>query len=139
MPGGKRELIHVVIDTNVLVSAMISRSGKPAEIIQHMINKTIIPCYDHRILREYIEVLNRPRFGFTQSEIQEILILIRYDGLSVVPAPFDITFTDEPDKAFYETALFCRANLITGNKKHYPQDSFIVTPAEFLEKFVNYL
>ena len=40
---------------------------------------------------------------------------------------------DEDDRIFYDTAKTAKAYLITGNKKHYPQENFIFTPADFLE------
>ena len=124
--------MQVVIDTNVLVSALMSRSGNPADIVRLMFGKVILPCYDYRVMEEYRTVLNRPRFGFIQAEIQEILAFIESSGLSVLPLPLNTPFMDESDKAFYEVARFCGIKLITGNKKHYPDEPDILAPAEFL-------
>ena len=55
----------VVIDTNVLVSALWSKNGAPAKIISLVLQGKLIPCYDYRILSEYRTVLARPKFGFT--------------------------------------------------------------------------
>lgn len=49
--------------------------------------------------------------------------------------PLDIHFTDESDKKFYEVAVFCEAELITGNIKHYPKDRLVMTANEFLDKY----
>jgi len=47
----------------------------------------------------------------------------------------DISLPDESDRIFYDTACESKAILITGNKKHYPDEEFIMTPADFLLRF----
>ncbi len=126
-----------VIDTNVLISALWSRNGAPAKVLSMVIHGTLIPCYDYRILSEYREVLKRPKFGFSEAEINALLDWIESYGCSVVPEPFDVVFTDEDDKKFYEVAKFCDAWLITGNKRHFPIESKIVSVTDFLEWFDN--
>ena len=44
-------------------------------------------------------------------------------------------FNDEDDRSYYEVAKLCNAILITGNKRHFPDEPFIMTPAEFLETY----
>lgn len=127
--------MQVVIDTNILVSALWSKNGAPARIISMVINGSIVPCYDYRILSEYREVLRRPKFQFSNGEINSLLDWIESCGRSVVADPIEESFTDEADKKFYEIAKFCQAKLITGNIKHFPQDPLVVTVAEFLEEY----
>ena len=122
----------VVIDTNVLVSALWSRNGSPAKIISLVINGNLIPCYDHRIMNEYQEVLKRPKFGFSEADINALLGWFTAVGHSVIAEPLPIDFVDESDKKFYEVAKFCRATLITGNLKHYPNDPSVVSVPDFL-------
>jgi putative PIN family toxin of toxin-antitoxin system len=62
-----------VIDTNVLVSGLLSRSGSPAQILNLLVNKRIAAYYDHRILEEYRDVLSRAQFGFTKAEVDGLL------------------------------------------------------------------
>ena len=130
--------MFVVVDTNILVSAFWSRNGNPAKIIGLIQNGIITPCYDYRILEEYEEVLSRDRFGFDEWEINDFLSQIKHDGISVIANPVNINFVDESDKKFYEVAKYCGAKLITGNLKHFPNESFVVSPAEFLNIFENY-
>ena len=60
---------------------------------------------------------------------------IKYEGSFILSEPIDIKFDDPDDKAFYEVAITGKANyLVTGNKKHFPEDKLIVTPAEFFKK-----
>jgi len=40
--------------------------------------------------------------------------------------------TDEDERAFYDTAKNNDAYLVTGNTRHYPNESFILTPTEFI-------
>ena len=62
-----------VIDTNILVSALWSRNGTPAKVLSLVLNGRVIPCTDSRIMSEYRTVLERPKFGFSQSEINTLL------------------------------------------------------------------
>lgn len=126
--------MDVVIDTNVLVSALWSKDGSPAKVVSMVISGTLEPCYDYRILNEYREVLHRPKFGFSDSEINSLLDWFETNGRSVVVAPIEEQFVDEADKKFYEVAKFCQAKLITGNIKHFPTDPLVVTVSDFLEQ-----
>ncbi len=125
----------VVIDTNILVSALWSKNGAPAQLLSLVINGRLIPCYDHRIINEYRDVLKRPKFKFSESEISFLLDWITDNGYSVVAEPIDTEFIDESDKKFYEVAKFCEAKLITGNIKHFPEDEIVITVSEFFEKY----
>ena len=122
----------VVIDTNVLVSAFWSKNGNPAKILDMVLAGRLKPCFDYRILFEYREVLLRPRFDFSRTEVDAVLQIIEAVGFSVVPEPLDIFFIDESDRKFYEVSKFCNVNLITGNIKHFPKESNVITPVDFL-------
>ena len=125
----------VVIDTNILVSALWSKNGAPARVLNLIISGGLIPCYDYRILSEYKEVLTRPKFKFTGGEVSALLDWISDTGRSVVAEPLNVDFSDEADKKFYEVAKFCGAKLITGNIKHFPKDNAVLTVSEFLEQY----
>lgn len=125
----------VVIDTNILVSALWSRSGAPARLLGRVISGELIPCYDHRILTEYRNVLMRPKFKFSEAEVNSLLTWITDIGQCVIPEMLRDRFVDESDKKFYEVAKFCDAKLITGNAKHFPKDEIVFTVSEFLENF----
>lgn len=130
--------MNIVLDTNVLVSALWSSSSKPAAIITKVLSNRFRLCYDYRIINEYNRVLYRPKFGFSDWEIRHLLDPIIKDGISVVPDPLpDIPFADESDRKFLEVAKFCNALLVTGNTKHYPDDDSIITVADFYDKFCN--
>ncbi len=125
----------VVIDTNILVSALWSRNGAPAKVFSMIIRGRLIPCYDYRILSEYRDVLKRPKFKFSDGEVNSLLDWIETNGRSVIAEPLNVDFTDETDKKFYEVAKFCNAKLITGNIKHFPDDEIVLTISDFLERY----
>jgi putative PIN family toxin of toxin-antitoxin system len=126
--------INVVIDTNILVSALWSEQGKPAKILTLIINDLLIPCYNAAIIQEYKNVLARPRFTFHQKKDSVDIIIgkITTDGLSIVVQASSISFVDENDRVFYDVAKASGAYLITGNSKHYPSEPFILSPSQFL-------
>lgn len=125
----------VVVDTNVLVSSLMSKNGSPAKIVSMILSGELIPCYDFRIISEYKNVLNRPKFGFSSVETTSLLDWFEFNGFSVVAKPIDDEFIDESDKKFYEVAKSSGAKLITGNLKHYPIDDQVLSVLDFLEKY----
>lgn len=125
-------MLRVVIDTNVVVSALMSPNGKPANILNLVTDLTLQVCYSQKILAEYTEVLNRPRFKFSYKDRNNFIQGTQQSGLLVNPPVSNILLPDEDDRCFYDVANFSDAILITGNIKHYPSAHFIVTPSEFL-------
>jgi len=123
---------RVVLDTNVLVSALISDRGNPAAILDMLSEGSLEAVYCQRILDEYAEVLSRPRFGFPRAEIDAVLDLFKMRGAAVDPMRSVFPMPDESDRVFYDTAVAGGAVLITGNLKHFPDKPFIVSPAEFI-------
>lgn len=129
--------MNIVLDTNVLVSALWSPGRKPGEIVSAAIMGRFRLCYDFRIVEEYERVLRYPKFGFYESEIAALLEPLLKQGLAVVPEPVtDVSFSDESDRKFYEVARFCRAPLVTGNTAHFPKDETIITVAEFYNRYI---
>lgn len=128
--------IFAVIDTNVLVSGLITpnASSPTKEVLNCLTEKTVTPLYNEEILQEYHEVLHREKFGLPKDKIDEILNLIRSDGVSSDRIPTEKSFIDANDMVFYEVALSKEdAYLVTGNIKHFPKVDFVVTPAEMME------
>jgi putative PIN family toxin of toxin-antitoxin system len=126
---------RVVLDTNIIVSALWSANGNAAKIFEMFLAGEIVLCYDSRIISEYRGVLNRPKFAFRRSKIGAVINRVRNDGVAVLVKPCEIAFPDEDDKMFYEVAMECDATLITGNIRHYPAEAFIKTTAEFLSEY----
>jgi len=125
----------VVLDTNILVSALWSKNGNTQKLLDLVAARQITPCYDARIMAEYREVLCRPQFLFSPEEVLAVLDSIEKDGHQMTPVFIDSPFADKADRKFYETAKFCCATLITGNLKHFPAEPGIMSPSAFLRQF----
>ena len=129
---------YAVIDTNVLVAAHLSQHDDSAvvKVFNKLSNSEIIPLYSNEILKEYKDVLSRKKFSFSSEIISYTLSLIMNKGIQVDLKPSGIKLFDEKDLVFYEIVLEKKdegAYLITGNKKHFPNDPVIMTASEFLE------
>mgnify|MGYP002522600065 FL=1 len=132
-----KDKFFAVIDTNVIVSALISKNidSNPGKVFRAIVQERIVPLYNDEILAEYRCVLSRPKFHLVPALIETVLKAIIVDGLNLdrVPAT-GIDFPDPKDIVFYEIAISKEnAYLVTGNIKHFPVRSFIVTPAEMVE------
>ena len=125
--------MKIVLDTNVLVSALINPEGLPAKILNLVLNGKLTVLYDNRIIGEYRAVLIRKKFGFSSEMIEPLLDFIECEGDFVASEPLKLHFADEDDKKFLEVAESGNAEyLITGNIKHFPIEDNIVTPSIFL-------
>lgn len=126
--------MRIVLDTNVLVSALINPGGAPAAILNLLLNSKITLLYDNRIFDEYRTVLSRKKFGFSNELVSPLLDFLRSEGLFISANPTSIPFTDESDRMFLELAETGGADfLITGNKAHFPDRRFIISPRTFLD------
>ena len=128
----------VVLDTNILVSALINPSGVPATILSLLLNGKITLLYDNRILGEYKEVLSRQKFHFKKNHILHLLDYIRYGGEFVAVEPMRVRSVSEDDRMFYEVAVSGKAKfLVTGNKKHFLNENMVKTAKEFVDLYLS--
>jgi len=126
-------MTNIVIDTNVIVSAAISPMGNPAKIKAIIASSEDIQVfYSDTMLDEYKRVLAYERLKIAIETQNEITDMLQEIGILVEPPISTIPMPDETDRAFYDTAKASGAILITGNTRHYPDEPFIVTPADFL-------
>ena len=128
---------YAVIDTNVIVSAMLNPDSVPGSILRYAIAGIIVPLLNIDIFNEYCDVLNRKCFAFNQEEINPMLDFFREKGIMANRTETIEEFVDKKDVVFYEIALTGRAMsensyLITGNLKHFPKKFFIISPREML-------
>ena len=130
-------MIHAVIDTNVLVSALLTSKPDAAtvQILDAVMNGQIIPIYNEEIISEYEMVLNRPTFGFPEDMVYYYINAIKEKGILTTRILSDEHFPDPNDTVFYEVALSVHnAYVITGNLKHFPNTPIVITPAQLLDK-----
>ena len=128
-------MIYAVIDTNVIVSALLTHNlGVATAKVLDSIAKGDITCvYNEDILMEYREVLHRPKFKFPERKIDSLLTFITQKGIHSDRVPFDGTMPDEKDRPFYEVSLSVENSfLVTGNLKHFPVTPKVVTPSQFI-------
>ncbi len=131
--------MKVVVDTNVLVSSFINAGGKPAMIIDYILNNKATPVVNEEILQEYETVLSRKKFCIKKEDMRVLTDYFRFYSVAAESAPALPVGTKvhKEDEKFLQAAYAAEADyLITGNRKHYP-GTFkgklrIVTPAEFL-------
>ena len=126
-----------VIDTNVLVSSLIKVDSIPRLIINLVKDGTIVPIINGEILKEYYDVLFRKKFLFDSVVVNEMLSEIKKKVLLVDKIESNEPFIDDDDKVFYQVLMSARQTLnvylITGNKKHFPDRDYIVSPREMLD------
>ncbi|MBQ3734927.1 MAG: putative toxin-antitoxin system toxin component, PIN family [Bacteroidales bacterium] len=126
--------VYAVFDTNVLVSALMSkREDSPTVLLlNHVLDGRIVLVYNEEIVSEYQEVLHRDKFGFSDERIKTVLEVVR-TGLCLGRTPSNEVFPDQDDAVFYEVALSKEGTfLITGNLRHFPKSPIVVTPAEMI-------
>ena len=128
---------YAVIDTNVIISSFLKEGSIPDQVVSLALNGPIIPLVNDEIISEYTEVLTRNKFGLSESVVQDFLDEFIKRALFLDKTKTNEDFDDPDDIVFYEIVLTARsasnAYLITGNKKHYPIKSFVVTPREMIE------
>ena len=128
--------IFAVIDTNILVSALLKFNSIPAIILKKAVTGKIIPVLNEEIINEYIDVLHRKKFSFLDEDIQIIINGLKQQGIFMNKAEIDEILPDKKDIVFYAVTMEARKNnlayLITGNIKHFPVKPYVVTPREFV-------
>ena len=125
-----------VIDTNVLVSAMLRWDSVPGCVLEQAFVGDIIPLLNEQVLKEYMEVLKRPKFHFEEEKINIIIDGMVKRGVFVDAEHTGQVLPDPKDIVFYEIVMekrkYNEAFLIMGNMKHFPSEPYIVTPREML-------
>ena len=130
--------MKVVLDTNVVVSGLLSPFNTPGEIIRMVASGALELYYDARILSEYRSILLCQKFSFDRTHVENLLEQIETCGYLTTGKPLAERLPDPDDEPFLEMALRGEAQyLVTGNMRHYPakkqQGMQIVSPREFLE------
>lgn len=134
-------MMLVVLDTNVIVSAMIKESENPSKILDLVINNQIRLAYDNRIMGEYEEFLSRQELQINQSKSSAVIRYIELTGKFVDAdklAPDG--YPDQNDMPFVEVFITSKAQaLVTGNFRHFiplaDKGQLVMTPSQFIEKY----
>jgi len=130
--------MKVVLDTNVLVSGLLTSTGPCGQILELLIEGVLQSCIDGRIFAEYRSVVHRPQLAIPRAEADRILEFIRLVAEPVAALPLPIEVPDVDDLPFLEVAATARAILVTGNKRHFPKKArgsvVVVGPSELLDR-----
>ena len=128
---------YVVVDTNVLVSALLRGASVPGVILREALEGRIIPLLNGEIVEEYRDVLHRRKFRFNNEAVEVLMDGLVKRGIFVDAGPVDELLPDPDDAVFYEVVMEARkeqdAFLVTGNLRHFPAKHFVVTPREMLD------
>ena len=127
--------IKCVLDTNIILSAVLSDHGYPARVYDAVIDKEIKIYITEEIIEEYKDVLSRDYFNISRERVGRTINILRKLGEVIIPETSNFPMKDESDRIFYDAAQSTEAWLVTGNIKHYPKKEFIMTPAGFCRKF----
>ena len=128
--------VYAVYDTNILVSALLSRKPDSAVVLalETLLSGEVTPLYNDEILAEYNDVLHREKFKFPEDLVSGVVNQIKKDGILSERISSGESFPDPDDAVFYEVALSKdEAFLVTGNTRHFPKTPIVVTPLEFLK------
>jgi putative PIN family toxin of toxin-antitoxin system len=134
-------MIRVVLDTNILVSALLSPLGSPAQVfLMVLLDPDTRLCTSGAVYAEYEEVIRRPRLNRSNSEIEATLRALREKGFWVRPSEKVHACSDPDDDIFLECAQAAAAHyLVTGNTRDFPATwagTQIVTARQFLDTLI---
>ena len=134
---GERKL-KVVLDTNVLISAL-GWSGPPSDCLDLIIEEEIINFISKPILEELMDVMDYPKFKFTEEEKEDFLeIEISYSILVEPEEEVKMIKEDPDDNKFLECSLKANADYMISGDQHLLglrrfKSIEIISPKEFLE------
>jgi len=132
-----------VIDTSVLISALISRRSTTSAVLSALRNGHFTAIYSTELIVELIEVLERPifreKYHILPEDIMSVINLIRLRGELVIPDKKIELYRDPKDDKFLEAALEGRADcIVSGDADLLDMVSFenipILYPAQFMER-----
>jgi putative PIN family toxin of toxin-antitoxin system len=131
-------MIRVVLDTNILISALLQPKSLPARTFLTALAGTKAQlCVSGDIYAEYEEVIRRPKFNRSEVVIEQALRAIRQNGFWVKPTEKVRACSDPDDDIFLECSQAARAHyLVTGNLSDFPSkwaNVQIVTARQFLD------
>ncbi len=135
--------MRVVVDTNILVRALIKPLGPVGPVLHHLRQAHFTILHSPPLLTELVDVLNRPRiktkYGLSEADIRTVLALILLRGESISPNVRITACRDPQDDKFLEVAVTGRADLIVSGDDDLlvlnPYDGIpIVTPRPFLAR-----
>lgn len=122
MPGaGVADVPIWVLDTNVLVSGLLSPTGPPGRLVDALVARHLMLALDDRIELEYREVMSRPRLGIDAARRDAFLAMLQFQIHVTAPAWRLRPPPDRDDVMFLEVAAMTADRaVVSGNIKHFP-------------------
>ena len=113
---------RAVVDTNILVSALLTPSGPPGAVAQAIRHGLLQPMVCAEIIEEYVDVLHRARLALPLHDVDELIALLgaQAQWVRITPYLTELKLPDPGDWPFIATALAGECPVITGNAKHFP-------------------
>lgn len=128
--------MRIVLDTNIVVSAVLTRDGLESRILRLALTNELRLCLSAAIRNEYAEVLARPKFHLSKAVRQQVLAGLEHAAIFTAPSRRLLISPDPEDNMFLECAEAARADyLITGNLRHFPSEwkqTRVVSSRQFL-------
>jgi len=130
---------RIILDTNVLVSALIQKSFPYSIVNKLFIENKIELCISEKLMAEYYEVLRRPKFAAYHDFVARAeMLLSDIEEKAVLYSPqieIDL-LSDKDDNMILELADACSADyIVTGNTTDFTFPTYkqtqIVTPKEY--------
>lgn len=136
--------LKVVLDTNVIISAAISKEGAPARIFELLLLELIENFTSKEIVKEIEEVFSRPKISELINERDRRFVIKNFKKFSKKITPtlkIDEIKEDPDDNKFLEVAITGNADFIISGDAHLRQlhvykNIKIETPNEFLEEML---
>jgi hypothetical protein len=116
--------MRVTLDTNVLVSAFISKTGHPARVLDVALSlEDMQLVLSERIIREFVRVMSRDellvRFDYTLADVEELARLLRKTSQMIkVRSEFKAVKDDPADNAILNTAYDGRCEFVVSGDHH---------------------
>ena len=127
---------EAVIDTNVVISWMLTPHGIPGQIMETMNRGAYDAALSNPTWAEYRDVLRRPKFHLDPWLVEKALVFIRQHGRFHIPIPQPERCGDPKDQPFWDLAVTADAALVTGNVRDFPNSPRVRTPREFHDELI---
>ena len=119
MPVKESKVYFAVIDTNVIISALLSHYSDAATslMLDYLFKGLVIPLYNEEILSEYSNVLHRGKFKFPEELISRVLKVMTEKGISADRVSAEFDFPD-PKRCRFLRGRIVERRCIFGNWQH---------------------
>ncbi len=124
-----------VLDTNVVVSGLLSTHGPPGRLVDAVLSRALALAYDDRIRDEYVRVTRRPAFRMDRERLEAFFAVLPFQHHVSAPPWTHGSSPDPEDTKFLEVAATqVPPVLVTGNLRHFPDlvrgPVTVLSPAE---------